>query len=665
MSWDKFALGLAGAWQQSQQNDIRQQEMDRANKLLEMQLSNSAADRARYDREYGLKQEELGLKREDMARKNTIEDRQGRYYEALTDKVKALTVKAGRGGVPKQGITLQGMEALMPGSTGNSFDRPQQGGVSTPTPGVPTSMPAEMSEDGTVPYTSDSVNLSDAGALIQQPVAYETAGLPVNAASAPYTAEISAAPTGSMSDAPGGYGRPSAPPAIPITTNPLRVQETARVLNGENPTDVVSSIDEQKQQIADAAPQRAEAQIMAGAARELETTAEKFRQAKARIPSVTKDPAVQKQYARELETQFQHEAKVINTRYSDIAKTKAGELANRKVEMKASRDDAKDSSGDYARLDDLAKRVSTEEKHIPDQYDPNKSTKEVVVDTGMYTRLADNMRVLYDNNPQALKEGVWQKNANEMKKAYNAKLVALKVENNRLDPSQRTSVEDLADQAKDFAYSVVESKLRPSNVPMNKSPAKDFGPAAPVDFTGGPRAGALQSVGADGPDPNKTEYERSNGVEAVRAPVPSQVTAGLPVPKIEVPENMSPAKVAKYLSPENQAEDDRVRRVKAQDDALLGYIGGIPMNAAKKAAELADVAVGRPARAVVDMAKSAIDSKWGNTGLKNELDSAAAAYAEASPTVRHYMDIQAKKKWGFTVGDILKERSNPKYKEND
>lgn len=285
-NWDSFALGLVGALQAAEDRNMRQQEMDRANKYLEYQVSNANAGR-------DLQRQEMELRLKELERKNAHDATMAEYYKANTDLIRkrgdnldSLIAKraaggAGQGGVPRIDWGPMGAPAAPGGQPATQpFTLPGGGSAELGVP--PVSAPVAFAPPDLGVPTSQPEKVKQAVG------AFDVAG-----------------PTQ-------GVGKPAA--AARIEFNPVSANMDALVLAGLPVEQVL-------------------AQSQASKDQELEALRTKYTALRDELFQRNPDPRAQRQIAAEINRRFGDEARVVSAKYG-----KGGSAAPAAGGMKADRD---------------------------------------------------------------------------------------------------------------------------------------------------------------------------------------------------------------------------------------------------------------------------------------------------------------------------------------
>jgi soluble lytic murein transglycosylase-like protein len=676
MSFDKFALGLVGALQQAQQNDLRQQEMEKANKLLEMQLKH-----------YNVVDEEAKAKTELLKQQLTGNDALASFAASLSappssapapqagpkqiSDISPATIPGVSQYEPfiqqasvKTGVPAEVLRAHISVESGGKVDALSPKGAA----GVAQFMPDTAKQYG--------VNVSDPESSIHGMARY-LSDLQKQFGSWDLAAAAYNAGPGRVKQ----YG--GVPPFAETRNHLKKLDATGQMPPGTFDVAVGGN------QASDAypstpAPGRSAGLPVAQASpmRELEAINSWERENLGRamsLPSVVRKDAVsmvkEEAKRRRGELTFKYNDEHYERRYRDLqdrhedANRRAAdrlemakdsmalreEIANLKREQGA----AKEESGRLARLDDIAKGVSTFATKETDELGKEKTS--YTLDTGMQNLLSASLQNIVTYN--AVPETQWKSVGNELAGAYKKALVAFKAEG--MDP------EAAAQRAIDAAHAIVHERWR------RKNPDAEAAQKGAADANA--KIGKLESDN----DAQDVDSRTKLPEQPVTAPAPK--SSGLPLPTpaatpapTNIPAGTKPADVEAAMQ-----EEERLKEQRAGDLKILRNVG-IPTTARSAgqaadfldrafvrpakdalagAASLYDTAVGRPARALGEMASRAYDNNFGAEGLKRDIESALAAYQNAPPRVRDAMDVQAKRKWGFTVLELLQERKNPTYKE--
>lgn len=368
---------------------------------------------------------------------------------------------------------------------------------------------------------------------------------------------------------------------------------------------------------------------------------------------------------------------------TDEMRRAQADMKEQSAALKAEQSAAKDKSSRIARLDAIAGNVS---KIVRPETDitTGETKYNTIEDPDMKRRIASSLRNLqaYLN----LDELTWQDVANDLADEYKAHLVFYK--------EQGASPEEAARKAINDAHAIVHEKWRDKT---GDEAAKAAGQAKNAADAANKSPGKLESErdAASGIDPDTglpeapvtdSTYLKPTASQATGLPVNTasrgdfiSSTAAHPAPE-PVSSNVNPADVPQAMADEKRYRDQRkgdlrlLRNVGIPTDSRsLGQVVDMldrafvrpTKDALTGAASLADTALGLPIREAGRMISDAYERNYGETGHQNDIDMAIQAYEGASSDVRAAMDVQARRKWGVTISELIREHKKSRDKGAD
>ncbi|GAB6037118.1 hypothetical protein JCM15519_16770 [Fundidesulfovibrio butyratiphilus] len=189
-----------------------------------------------------------------------------------------------------------------------------------------------------------------------------------------------------------------------------------------------------------------------------------------------------------------------------------------------------------------------------------------------------------------------------------------------------------------------------------------------------PKKGSEKGSPPEAPVTEQTSKKEKQGDVERREALAFSSLKAAPEP---ISSNVDPADVPQYLKDEKRYRDQRkgdlrlLRNVGIPTDSRSwGQVVDVldrafvrpTKDALTGAASLADTAIGLPIREAGRIISDAYERNFGETGHQNDIDMAIQAYESASPDVRAAMDVQARRKWGVTISELIQEHKKSRDK---
>jgi soluble lytic murein transglycosylase-like protein len=676
--FDRFALGLVGALQAADDRQMKQESLDRQDKLLQLQLQNADVDR---DYKKALTEKaraEMGspealakfMEQLDAPPQSaqqvpgqspvppaTIKPTSSLSSPALAQYEPMLQQTAAKTGVPIE--LLRATVAVESSGDNNAISPKGARGVAQFMPatarqyGVDVTSP-ESSIDGAGRYLSDlkkqfgNWELASAAYNAGPGNVQKYGGVPPFAETQNHLKKLSAAAPGVFDVAASTNQASDAYPATPAPGRAVAQQPAAPVAAQ------LESIDSWEAQ------QRARALSFPGlSSTDRNKAIEAIQRSADRKRNLLQFQYRDEHYKERMDNQERNfRAREEGRGVVNEIRQATQERKDAQAALKAAQDEAKNNSGELARIDDLAKTYSTTTQQVKD--DLGKTETKYVADTEMQQSIAPVLRGIIKTHN--VPEMYWANVASDAKDAYNAALTMAK--------AQGATPQQAAAKARDAAHATLQEKW------SDKS--GDAAAKASAESVKNP--GALQGD----PEPAVTTDE-GEAPGPVSAPAPqAQQTPGdsapiLPTKGIPVPKNVKLQDATQYLE-----DEARLKEQRGADSRIANSLGIPATDIAKgQAADFArralgNVDMGRLAQAVspsafkntlIDQPVRAVstmyDRQFGAEGFKKELSAVMEQYQKATTAQRATLDALSKNRWGVTLGELLRERTAPKYKENE